>query len=62
MFSVFDFEALLGKKRKKRIEVVGPLFQSFINGNTQNFTVRGGSLKAVPLVVSGTAALRVVND
>lgn len=56
MFSVFDFEALLGKQSEERIEVVGLLFQSFINGNTQNLTVRGCSLKTTPLVVSGAAA------
>lgn len=61
VFSVFHIEALLGKKRKERIEVVGLLLQSFINGNTQKFTVRGFPLKAVPLVVSRTATLRLLN-
>ena len=34
VLSVFDLEALFGKKRKERIEVVGLLLQSFINGNS----------------------------
>ena len=38
---------------------MGLLLQSFINGNPQKFTVRGFSLKAVPLVVSGAAFLRI---
>ena len=59
VFPVFDFESLLGKKRKERIEVVGLLLQGFINRNAQNFAMRGSSLKAMPLVVSGAATLRV---
>ena len=37
--SVFHFEALLGKKRKERIEVVGLLLQCFINRDSQKFSV-----------------------
>jgi len=59
VFPVYDFESLLGKKREERIEVVGLLLQGFINRNAQNFSVRGSSLKAMPLVVSGAATLRV---
>ena len=61
VFAIFRFEALIGKKRKERIEVMGLLLQSFINGNSQNFTVRDFSLKAVPLVISGAAVPRIFN-
>lgn len=50
VFTIFRFEALIGKKRKERIEVVGLLLQSFINGNSQNFTVRDFPLKPCHLL------------
>ena len=61
MFSVFDFEALLGKQSEERIEVMGLLLQRFINGNSQKLTVRRFSLKSMPLVISGAATLRICN-
>jgi len=41
---------------------MGLLLQSFVNGNTQDFSVGWFSLKAVPLIVSRTATLRIFND
>ena len=61
MLSFFDFEPLLGKQSEERIEVMGLLFQGFINGNSQKLSVRRFTLKAVPLVISGAATLRICN-
>ena len=62
VFPVFYFEALLCKQGEKRLEVMGPLLQGFVNGHPQNLTMGGFSLITVPLVVGGAATLRLFDN